>query len=711
MSQPTQTGERGGFADRHYRVLFLLVLVFAFLTRAWPAIAQYQGTVLFHFADYNHIVENIKTYLTSGEFSAQFSALVYEFLPQQLMAWLLHLVQRVAEMTGAQLPVTDETVGLSFRLFAVTAGTATVAATMVLARRMGEGRGTAIFAGLLLASAMLHALVSQEIRNDVFSGLFALLAVIFAREYLRAGKRHLLLLGGLMLGLGMASRSGVVVAVFPLLVAGLLNRNVSWRNRLSALALSGVAAVAAFVAFNWHIIVNLKTYIADHPMFQQGGMADSVPFQSSSGTGQWSLFWQLDYLSTSGLGLILFALAAAGLVIFLLDTSRSVREKALLAAFPLAYFLTMAVTPIWADRYGVPLLPFAAILAAMALDRALRAMRSQRWRVAVLALIVAGVAGKLILWDLTFATPSTRDQAAAWLEKNVPAGSGLVWTQMGNWKGQAWDSLFKRYAIANEANEMSFGELRELGYRYAVTGENGFATWYPQIEARNTHNKNMDGFQRYFADFYAGMIRNSRPLKVFSNPIYESGVFGLRGMGTGAYIFQLFQPEIVVREIAQPSGKGVNFEGERLFRLSWFSAQRGDRVLDSPSGGTSLRLAEIPNGGAPFSYYNGPYVPVLAGDYCATFRLRAIPHANNAFVRVGAALANNEWVQSVNLDYPALLTRGGKPFEIKVPFTWQDRQDMRLQTMLNGGSVRVDILRINLARVGRAQCQAGGVGR
>ncbi len=222
---------------------------------------------------------------------------------------------------------------------AVVLGLAGVAATWWLGMR-SYGRRAAIVGAATVAVATIHVAYSRMAVTDVALTL----AVTCALALMLAGRLEW---AGLAVGLAAATKYPGAVAVVPLVVAGWGE----WRRLARALALliSGFVVAAPFVVIHartaWHSISHVNRL----------ARAGWLGFEHDPATplAYFDRLWQ-------GVGPVL-VLALVGLAIALW---RRRRADLVLAAFAIAYWLTLMPQRAHFDRYVLPLLPVLGVLAA-----------------------------------------------------------------------------------------------------------------------------------------------------------------------------------------------------------------------------------------------------------------------------------------------------------------------------------------------------------
>jgi hypothetical protein len=128
------------------------------------------------------------------------------------------------------------------------------------------------------------------------------------------------------------------------------------------------------------------------------------------------------------LGTPLLVASLAGVALALV---RRTRADLVLLAFAFAYTLVASRAGSLNDRYGIPLVVPALVLAARAVTWALaklpRGARHEGWAVpAAIAVLALPVAITLVRTDAAMTRDDTRVQSLRWFEANVPAGERVV---------------------------------------------------------------------------------------------------------------------------------------------------------------------------------------------------------------------------------------------------------------------------------------------
>ena len=365
------------------------------------------------------IIDAALQMLRTGDLNPHF------FSYPSLMIYLQAAAQGLQYLTGATLghfeSVADMTVPTVYRvgrLLTVSLSVATVAAVFAVARGL-FGTTAGLVAALLLATSSLHAAHGFLITVDEPMVLWVVLSLLPATRILQGSSRlRDYALGGVCVGLAAGTKYTGVCCLAPLLAAQVAGHG--WRSLFSRdVAALGGLAVASFLlttpfaaldpsGFVEGVRREARHYASGHPGYENS--ATSFGFHLSA-------LWR-------GMGplAVTLALAAAG-AMALFDRKR----LAVVAAFPLLYFLFVGSYPVRFERNALALLPFVAIAAGWAVSKIVESPRRPALLAALFISIVLGNASfqALASWrhaeEVTL--PDTRVLAKLWIEQNLPAGS------------------------------------------------------------------------------------------------------------------------------------------------------------------------------------------------------------------------------------------------------------------------------------------------
>jgi len=301
-------------------------------------------------------------------------------------------------------------------------GVACVALTYQLARTLFD-RDTAIIAMLILAVDPLHVQWSQLIRTDVQASMFILASLYFCVSVARHGRLRDHVLAGVMAGLATATKWPSASIMVCLAAASLHYSLASEQRRMPdfpALILAGIAALAALVIASPYLVLDF------HTAFQQARIEVQARHLGHAGYGfLGNIGWYAGTPFAQSFGYVGLALVGWGTVVAAHRHPVS-RVTMLLAGG--VFMLVLCVQQVVWSRWMVPALPYAAILAALAIMDLARRLLPARPLPAILALTA------LLTVPMASATVTraqeraneTRVRADRWIRANIPAHSSIM---------------------------------------------------------------------------------------------------------------------------------------------------------------------------------------------------------------------------------------------------------------------------------------------
>ncbi len=391
---------------------------------AWTAIVRLFGVdfgvPLMKEAD-TFIVEHLRM-INEGEVRidrAQ-SALQYP----SLLAHLASLfTERTLAPTGQERTLDEHlasaaTLWLTVRRIVALASVLIVPATFLLARRFVTD-GWALFAAALTSFSLLHVFFSQQARCHGLVASLAVSSIVAILWMRRSPSWRSYTLVALLVALAAGSFHSGLAVLAPLATAQLLRKDGRWRDArvLLPLALTAVS----FRVFYWY-------YFDDAARAAKGendGTIEAFTQGMFDGSGFVRLARTAWYYEPA-----LSVLALLALVVLLATRGRRAlgakpvdrRDVLVVLSYVTPYLLLAGFFSATYERFALPLVPHAAVLAAWGLSalhiRAKSAL-AQRTLVAaaLLALVVPALASTKLSW--LRAQPSTADQATAWLRVNI----------------------------------------------------------------------------------------------------------------------------------------------------------------------------------------------------------------------------------------------------------------------------------------------------
>ena len=312
------------------------------------------------------------------------------------------------------------------KVWSVLVGTLCVPATGYLARIVGASRAAAILAAAIVATDPLHVDFSRQAINDVYVSFFPVAAILALLAYRQRRQPWLIVVAGIFLALGMASKWSTafpVAAAAALTIPAVVAAAGSRRAKVAEIAL--VVAALLLLPAAVYLLTFWPWFGRGHDLLEfvrfQGAMGSAaVTTTGFAGTmvagyqgyliGAWRWFvqpvWWVDAIPPArGGGSFLFlpgvgnpvtwlaTLPAAGWASWRWVRSRDRAAGTLLVLWLAAYLpFVLVPRPIWANA-AVIVVPFWAALVGLA---AARLRERSRILVAAWAAIAVGVA--LLLW-------------------------------------------------------------------------------------------------------------------------------------------------------------------------------------------------------------------------------------------------------------------------------------------------------------------------
>lgn len=324
------------------------------------------------------------------------------------------------------------------------------AATVYLVYRLGRtayGPATGLLAAALLAVAPGAVYYSDTVRVDIPMTFMLMLTVLVGLTILRRGRTSDYAFTGLLAGLAISTKPNAGVVVLSLLAAHLLSarrpRVIDWRVVLMGLCTAGGALLGTPYA--------LAT--PSGPLGLLGGSIQTYGRMSLGmlplGLGQYLTYlirpfqfglWFL--VPHTALGAIPGVAALAGAVAGCFARPRAVHLY--LLSFPVPYLLFMAAHVYLTPQSMMPVLPFAALFAALAAVRAWQALAGRlpaprpRWAPALAALglvvlLAAPARESVALGWMMGRRPDTRTAAVQWLRRHVTPGARVAFDEHLRW--------------------------------------------------------------------------------------------------------------------------------------------------------------------------------------------------------------------------------------------------------------------------------------
>lgn len=306
-------------------------------------------------------------------------------------------------------------------------GALTIVLVYVLARKMwtgNRGRWAGVMAATFVAFSFNHVKQSHYGVTDVPLTFFVTLAFLAVLVALRRGSRSAYAVAGLACGIACATKYSGAPVVAGLLVAHFAGGRDAWR-RWPRLAI-GLAAVPVgfFLGYPYALL-------DWGPFLEHLGWLGGISSGTADATGRFG--YLVVYSTKSGFGWLFTIVLGAAIVLAV--HKRRAEELSALGVMAVAVALITHSSHRFFPRYLLPILPFAALLVAGALQDG--AARVARWMPRTAPFAPAGLtlATVLLVWpqahqavDFVRAMrmPDTRVEAYHYILERFPPGSVIA---------------------------------------------------------------------------------------------------------------------------------------------------------------------------------------------------------------------------------------------------------------------------------------------
>jgi dolichyl-phosphate-mannose-protein mannosyltransferase len=326
--------------------------------------------------------------------------------------------------------------------------------------RAGWGTGVGIAAALGLAVNALHAHYAHLAHPVTAMTAFVVWGLWAAVRVATDGTGRHLVFGALATGLGISCQYHAGLLAVPIGIA-LLHRaagtsGATRRRWLVQGAAAGVLALIVFLAVSPFVVLDHRTFRADLAWITAKATGGAAAGADDPLSGLHAFVRQC---LAPGLGFPLLIMAVAGAVLGL--TLRTPADLVLLG-YTAAYLLLASRATELNDRYAIPLVVPALILAARAVASALERLRASArvvaWTVplAVLLLCAPG-ALELVETDLTMTRGDTRIESLRWFEAHVPADQRVLIDMSRFWNSASPPLAENRERLTERLAEVDAG--------------------------------------------------------------------------------------------------------------------------------------------------------------------------------------------------------------------------------------------------------------
>ena len=307
----------------------------------------------------------------------------------------------------------------SAMLAEIAIGLGTIVAAGRLATRLA-GPWLGLGVTLVLALEPVHLRYSLVPGPDLLLTLFVTLGLLQALNVLERGRLRDSVVAGVCTGLGIAAKYSPVLLLLPLALAHAWSPKPARARRFAICVALAIVVFAATSPFSWLDLWTRGNELAvTLSVFVRGSFGASARPAGITYLGRvlpGDLGWPLA---------LLVAAAAAGSLV------RPARERLVLLSYvgPFALILGLATSAF--DRYLLPIVPVALVLAASGIRDAWGRPSFRRWVVVGAAASFVGLGFNSVRYVREAYRRDSRDAAREWIDSHVERGSLVALEALG----------------------------------------------------------------------------------------------------------------------------------------------------------------------------------------------------------------------------------------------------------------------------------------
>jgi len=275
----------------------------------------------------------------------------------------------------------------------------------------------------MLPIAVAHA---QVVRTDSPAMFFGLVSLWQCARIARCATWQRIALGGLLVGLAIATRY-FMLALVPILLSAVIIGTWSSDRRWQASIGHGLLGVAA-VALGF--IVASPFALLDRPTLEQSLTAENetnhVGADGLSPIGNFS--WYLSDALPSDLTYPVALVALAGAVLIVRNRQRA---ALLLLGYMVLHLVLISASALHWHRWTIQILPIAALCCGYALQSLLPRMPSRSLQVGIVGVVSLQVVRHILIYDAQQVQTPAGVLARQWMVANVPADAAVTEERYG----------------------------------------------------------------------------------------------------------------------------------------------------------------------------------------------------------------------------------------------------------------------------------------
>lgn len=397
----------------------------------------------------------------------------------------------------------------------------TVLLTYLVGRRV-LSTAAGLAAALFIAASVPFVEHAQIVRTDSAGAFFGMLGLFFILQVEEKPTAPNRILAGGAIGLAVSSRY-FLVALIPVLAAAELIVLLRRRSHQTAISVNDLAypligPIAAFAAF----VISTPYFFPDFDTARENiqNEARSTHLGADGLSRPENFIWYFRSAIPDAITPPVAILALAGTIIALVR-----RNVALLLciAYGLIFIVGTSYSRLHWQRWIIPVLPVAGILAAYAMQETVSGI-SRRLRlpasavpaatVLAIALLLVWPAASTALHDVRDARPSTRLLAREWIIDNLPAGARVT----GEWYTAPLTGTSFHYSMPFSLFQSNtLDTYKTEGVQYVVASSDIYDRYYAEPELYATIVERYDVLfaEELIQEFRPGITRGGPTIRIY----------------------------------------------------------------------------------------------------------------------------------------------------------------------------------------------------
>lgn len=299
-------------------------------------------------------------------------------------------------------------------------------------------RKVGVFASLLYAFSVFPIQLSHFYAVDTLLNFFMLSFLLFLILFVKKQKTKLAILGGVLLGLSLATKISALFLMIPLFMSFIIvlakhpTKKVFSRTLLHYILITIVAAFIFFVT-QPYALINFDEFIKQTSLQSRMGSDPFVFPYTLQYVGKIPYLYELKNIFLFGMGPVIATICFAGILFAgykLLKDFKKQIIPLLILSYGLFYFLVFGKFAVGWMRYMLPVYPILSLFGGYLLFETTQKLNKITKDKTVNKLLLLLFLLVVSIYPFSFLSiytkPNTRIQATEWMEKNIPPGSTIA---------------------------------------------------------------------------------------------------------------------------------------------------------------------------------------------------------------------------------------------------------------------------------------------